>query len=352
MKRILPLFLIAVLLTGCVRMSHVTVTPHTEQSDQSENVNVLEARDYLSLTAALLEIIEGGHGESRIRISAYEGDVEQDIADAVYAVTKQEPLGAYAVDYMTYECVRIVSYYDISVHTTYRRTLDEIMAVENAASTVELEQRVQKALQENRAQLTLQIASWWEQDITAMVKDYCLAHPVDVLQVPKVTLTVYPDSGVSRILEIDFGYSLDAQVMQERKKEVAESIVAAADYIRYRKTEREKAETLYTYLTGRFAYTAGRSETPLYGALCAGIADPEGLSLAWQQICQRADVSCYTVRGTLDGEAHTWNMVKLDGVWRHLDLAQCVLSDTGFALKTDAAMSGYEWTQSDYPACK
>ena len=352
MKRILPLFLIVILLTGCVRMSHVSVTPHTEQSDRSENINVLEARDYLSLTAALLEIIKGGHKESRIRITAYEGDVERDIADAVYAVTKQEPLGAYAVDYMTYECVRIVSYYDISVHTTYRRTLDEITAVQRATSTVELEQRIQKALQEGRDSLTLQIAGWWEQDITAMVKEYCLAYPVDILQVPQVSVTVYPDSGVSRILEINFGYTLDGQTMQARKKEVAESIVAAADYIRYRTAEREKAELLYTYLTGRFAYTAGRSETPLYGALCAGIADPEGLSVAWQQICRRAGVNCHTVRGTLDGEAYTWNMVCLDGVWRHLDLAKCVLSGSGLSLKTDAAMSGYEWPTDEYPACE
>lgn len=352
MKRIVPLFLIIVLLSGCVRTSHVSVRPHTEQSGQSEDVNVLEAQDYLSLTAALLEIVKGGHQESRIRINAYEGDVEQDIADAVYAVTKQEPLGAYAVDYMTYECVRIVSYYEISVHTTYRRTADEIAAVENAASTVELEQRLQKALQEGRSRLTLQLAGWWEQDIAAMVKAYCLAHPVDVLQVPQVSVTVYPDSGVSRILEIDLGYTLTPDVMQARKKEVAESIVSAADYIRYRKTEREKAELLYTYLTGRFSYTAGRSETPLYDALCAGVADPEGLSVAWQQICQRAGVSCHTVRGLRDGEAYTWNMVRLDGVWRHLDLAKCVLAGSGLSLKTDTAMSGYEWAAGEYPVCK
>lgn len=355
MKRIIPLLFALCLLTGCagLRMeSHVTVRPHTEQSDQSDNIPEAAAADYLSLRTALLEFVRDGRTAGRIRINAYDGDVEQDLAEAVYAVTKQEPLGAYAVDYMNYECVRIVSYYEISVHITYRRTAEEIAAVEYVGNTVELEQRLHEALQEGRTSLTMQIASWWEQDLTAMVEDYCLQYPAHVLQTPQVSVAVYPDSGVSRILDVTFGYTVEPDVLRAQKEEVQESISGAAEYIRYRQKELDKAQLLYTYLTGRFNYKEGRTQTPLYGALCAGVADPEGLSLGWQLICERAGVMCHTVRGQRSGEAYTWNVVQLDGVWRHLDLAQCVLSGSGLTLKTDAAMSGYEWPVDEYPTCK
>ena len=81
------------------------------------------------------------------------------------------------------------------------------------------------------------------------------------------------------------------------------------------------------------------------------MADPTGLSQAWQLICDLAGVECYTVSGLRDGEDHTWNIVKADGYYRHLDLTRCILELEQPVLRTDWQMTGYYWDTTLYPAC-
>ena len=58
----------------------------------------------------------------------------------------------------------------------------------------------------------------------------------------------------------------------------------------------------------------------VYGALVAGQAQCEGYALAYEYLCRKAGIECFTVTGTSPGgNAHAWNMVKLDGQWYHVD---------------------------------
>ena len=155
-----------------------------------------------------------------------------------------------------------------------------------------------------------------------------------------------------RVLEIDFGYTETPQALSEKAEAVGESVDAAAEYIRYRDSDRGKAELLFTYLMERFTYVSGESSTPLYDALCSGVATPLGLSQAWQLICDQAGVECYTVSGLKDGESYTWNIISADGYFRHVDLYRCVLERGALVLETDGEMSGYYWSQEDYPVCE
>ena len=82
------------------------------------------------------------------------------------------------------------------------------------------------------------------------------------------------------------------------------------------------------------------------------MADPRGLTQAWQLICDLAGVECYTVEGLRSGQPYTWNIVSLDGVYRHLDLARSVLDESQPALRTDREMEEYYWNMEEYPACE
>lgn len=58
-----------------------------------------------------------------------------------------------------------------------------------------------------------------------------------------------------------------------------------------------------------------------YGALVEGLAVCEGYARAMQLLLHRAGIRCTLVNGTaLDGEAHMWNLVEIDGRSYHLDL--------------------------------
>jgi hypothetical protein len=56
-----------------------------------------------------------------------------------------------------------------------------------------------------------------------------------------------------------------------------------------------------------------------YGALVEGVAVCEGYAEAFQLLLCYAGVYCRTVNGEAGGEAHMWNLVRLDGDWYHVD---------------------------------
>lgn len=355
MKRLLCVSLILLLLTGCTGLTpgaYVSVEPHREQSEVSDSDHAVTAENFGDLRKAILSFVEQGVTDGVIRVTNYNGDVESDAAQAAYEVSRQEPVGAYAVDYMTHECVRVVSYYEVRTHITFRRTAEELRRVELIPSTIQLEERLQQALEEGEPSLVLWMEAYWEQDVEAMAQRYWEEHPELVPERPSVTVTTYPQNGPDRILEIDLDWTYPPQELKLRKEAVGESLNGAAEYIRYRQTEREKAELLYTYLKARFTYEAGTSATPLFAALCEGTADPAGLAQAWQLIFDRAGVECHTVTGVRDGEPCTWNVISVDGVYRHLDLARCLLEDSGLRLLTDEEMTDYSWEPGLCPPCQ
>lgn len=355
MKRTLFCLLLLLILTGCTSLApaaYVSVTPHAGSGEQSGDHDAVTAESYLSLKNAILGFVREGQAEGTIHVTSYDGDVESDLAEAAYEVSKLDPLGAYAVDYMTHECTLIVSYYEIRIHITFRRTAAEIAAIETIATQPQLETRLQKAVDAYSSRLTLRLSSYRDQDIPAMVEEYCEANPRTVMETPQMTVSVYPDSGSVRIVEIDFLYTETPEALADKKQAVQESIDAAAEYIRYRQTDEDKCALLFTYLTERFSYAAGETATPLYDALCGGVANPRGLAQAWQLICDQAGVECYTVSGMRSGESYTWNIVSADGYYRHLDLAECILENGSLLLWTDQDMGNYYWNADLYPACE
>lgn len=354
MKRLLSLLLALLLLTGCAfaPSEYASITDHTGVDDAGGDDDALTADDYNSLKQAILSFVRTGTADGSIVVTRYDGDVEADLTQAAYEVSKLDPLGAYAVDYMTHDCVRIVSYYEIRIRTTFRRTKAELDAIRMAYSDPQIAILVQLAVEQGADRLTLRLTDYHEQDFAAITAEYCAARPETVMETPKVSVSVYPDSGESRIAEINFQYNNTLPVRELMKESVATNLNAAAEYIRYRETPEERTALLFTYLTQRFRYTQRETQTPLYDSLCRGVADPEGLATAWQLICDRVGVPCYTVRGIRNGEEHVWNIIADNGYYRHVDLARCVLELGALTLWTDGEMTEYYWNPELYPPCE
>ena len=354
MKRILLLLLLLSILTGCSLApdTYLSVKDHAAPAAKQTNADAVVVNDYAALKRAILKLVQTGSSEGTIWTSGYDGDVEDDLTQAAYEVAKLNPLGAYAVDYLTHDCTFIVNHYEINVRITFRRTLREIESVETVATYNILQSRLERALEDHETQLVLRIGSYRELDLEAMVADYCNAHPDTIMERPAVSVSIYPDSGTVRILEIDLTYTHTPQELERMRNAARESIDAAAEYIRYRTGDREKTDLLFTYLLERFPYEAAATVTPVYDTLCAGVADPVGMSQAWQLICDKAGVECYTVSGLKNGQPYTWNIVSHDGYFRHVDLARCVLEHGVLVLQADNEMSEYYWNTEQVPACE
>lgn len=354
MKRIVLLFLLLCTLCGCslAPNSYLSVKDHVVASKQPVRQDMVLVQDYNGLKRVILDQVESGQPEGSFWASNYDGSLEDDLIVAAYEVSKLNPLGAYAVEYLSHDCTYIVNHYEVTVRITFRRTPREIAAVENISTTAALRERLERALLNHEDQLVIRMSGYREPDIETMVAEFCAENPAQVLEHPTVTVSVYPDSGTVRILEIGLAYTNTPAELERREQAVLESVDAAAEYIRYRQTDRDKAELLFTYLMERFSYVPGRTATPLYDAVCGGVADPAGMTQGWQMVCDQAGVTCYTVQGLRDGEAYSWNIVGVDGYFRHLDLADCVLEHGQILLLDDTEMQEYYWNKEIYPVCE
>jgi len=91
-------------------------------------------------------------------------------------------------------------------------------------------------------------------------------------------------------------------------------------------TEQEKLEAIVTYIYENVEYdydqlnfnTNPISQTS-YGAAKYGLAVCEGYSEYAQILFEKAGLTSYLVSGFVGPIGHQWNLVKINGVWRHVD---------------------------------
>ncbi|MCI8526556.1 MAG: transglutaminase domain-containing protein [Oscillospiraceae bacterium] len=350
------LLALALVLSGCERflVSEYTVeTPHVEQHAVSGGEDALTAENYLSLKNAILSFVEDGVEEGLIRIYDYSGDVEEDLSAATYEVAKTDPLGAYAVDYMTHDCALIVSYYEVRISIKFRRTPEEIAAIRRVAGAETLGDLLRQTMTEGGESLVVRLSYFSDQDVEGMARRFYEESPAEIMELPRISVAVYPDSGYVRIVEIQLEYDRPAEELLELREAVATNIRAAREYVRYRPTEADKLQLLYTYLQERFAYAPGETTTPVYSFLCEGIASGEGCAKSLQLICDEMGLECRTVSGNRGGEAHAWNIVCVDGLYRHVDLLRALNGGSELLpLLTDGEMTDYFWDTEAFPACE
>lgn len=173
MKRIFAMVLAIAVLTGCTpfhRSSYVSVTPHDEDYQVAVDSSALTVSGYLSLKNAILGLVEDAVEEGVIRAESYSGDLSQDLSSAVYEVSRGDPLGAFAVDYMTYDFSQIVSYYEIHIHTTYQRTLEEIQSVKNTSGVEGVRSRLRDAMGDYESLLRIRVEDYGSLNIEELVQ--------------------------------------------------------------------------------------------------------------------------------------------------------------------------------------
>lgn len=360
MKRLAAFLTAALLCAGlcaCAQLvpsSYSSVTPYTETQPEPEIVNpdMRLAANMAELKQAIRSFVEGHIEHGLIRVYSYTGDVEDDLTTAAYQVAREDPYGAYAVDYITHSCSLIVSYYEIEIDITFRPDIVSSDALSYAISTSGAKKLIEQAIDQYEDHLVLYLTYYnSELDVQALAAAYCAQAPARLMAVPVVQTTMYPENGQSRILDIRFSYPHDAATLRDMAKAVDESLEAASVYVRYRQSEHEKAALLFTYLLERLIYVEAESQTPVYALFCEGLVSNQGAAVSWQLLCDAAGLDCITVSGMRAGNAYLWNILQLDGVYYHVDIFRDLLAGEALNCRSDADMTDYYWDVSQYPAC-
>jgi hypothetical protein len=109
------------------------------------------------------------------------------------------------------------------------------------------------------------------------------------------------------------------------------------------------------------AFSTGRdgpgTHTP-YGVLCEGKGVCDSFSKAFLMLASKAGLECRIVQGTAEEGSHSWNLVRIDGSWYHLDVTYDdpvgptkILSHDYFNLPDGLIAANHSWKRDSVPAC-
>ena len=351
MKRIIGLLLCCLLLTGCgswMDGEYSSVTPHKPR-EQAGDQAVPSVKNVSQIKQVLEDFTQRGSAGGLISVeefpaSALEGSMDRVIADFL----TNHPIGAYALEDITYELGTTGGMQAVSVTLTYSRSPEEIRAICTARDREQVEQQLWQALETFEPGLVLRVENYNDIDLNQMVSDFALENPNVVMELPLLSVLQYPDKGTDRILDVRFTYQTSRDSLRTMQRYVKPVFDSAAYYV---SSEEESSTVKYsrlcTFLMERNDYQLQTSITPTYSLLRHGVGDSKAFAMVYAAMCRRAELECWVVTGTKQGEAWFWNIICDDGAYYHVD----VLRPGGYARLADSQMTGYVWDYSAYPAC-
>ncbi len=344
--------ILCLILCGCRWMdsSYHSVTPHhaPQVSPPSQTRTVSNEQE---LCTALTELIARGDASGIFALSGSlnESALQRMMPSVIRYVTQQTPIGAYAAEDLSWEVGASAGTAAIAVRITYRHTQAELQQIQHISNTEQAKAQVNQAVEQCSTEIVLWIDQYEDLDFTQVVQDYALLHPETVMELPKVTVSLYPDSGSSRVAELQFTYQTSRDALKTMQRYVQQVFSAAPLYVIGDAEDIVKYSQLDSFLMERYHYHLETSITPAYSLLRHGVGDSKAFACVYAAMCRQAGLECLIVSGTRAGEPHFWNMIQLDGVYYHIDLLS---GSEQLEPRTDAQMQGYVWDYSAYPESK
>lgn len=353
-RRIVILILaFCLLLSGCSSWmdgSYVSVKPH-EAQDRYADPGGASAATFSDLCRAIEGTVNLGIENTVITVADYDPEaITADLDRAAAFVMDNTPIGAYAVESISSELGSVGGQAAAAVSISYLHGRSEILHIRKLSTMDQAAQSVYSALANCDAGLVVLVNAYQSTDMTQLIEDYCMLHPDIVMEMPQVSVSLYPDSGAARLLELKFTYQTSRDTLRTMKSQVAPIFSAATLYVSGDIDDHVKYTQLYAFLMERFEYAYETSITPAYSLLRHGVGDNRTFALVYAAMCRNAGLTCSVVSGTRNGEAWYWNIIRDGDYSYHLDLLSCAESGE-FRELSDSEMDGYVWDYSAYPSC-
>ena len=338
--------------TGCSSMlnrDYSSVTVHSATPTAEGDANTMRVQNYQELVNALIYLINQGEESGSIRYSGEEADFKKLMDEACLEVKQEDPLGAYAVDYIKYSVISIVGSYEADVQITYRRTREQVASIVDATGAAAIRSELSRALSSFDTEVVLRI-SYFEEDeayIQQLVRQAYLSNPAPALDFPDAQVAMYPESGQQRIVEVTLTYHQSLQTLESWRN----SLSREADRICQPLTEltiKEKLDGITGTLQSMGAYSAQGGSTA-YDALLGGGGDSQGVALAFSLLCRQVGITCSVVDGQKNGQSHFWNVVQTASGYRHVDLSRA--GSVTYNVDQTMTQQGYVWDTQQVPAC-
>ena len=314
MKRRLPALLLAVctlLLAGCGNLfdqEYVSVTDYEPPAQESaaEDEDSITVRNVAELQQALTDLLNSGAEDGRIVFdAAYSGEADRD-------------------------------------------------SIVRLQLTNGLEAKLRDAIAQGDGRLVVLIgrSSLSAEDVENLASRVYRENPIAQPREPRVAVNMLSGTGMQRLYEINFNYSMSAEELQARRDALAALEPFAGE------TDLPDDPALRALYACRILLqSCSFSETgqnDIYAALILGEANSEGMALAYVELCRRLEIPCQIVYGQRDWRSRCWNIIQLDGANYHVDVAACAENgmEGGFLLPDETMWGRYRWDISSYPPCR
>ncbi len=324
----------------------------TQSSEPEEETEppLPSAGNYYAMRSILQDFVNQGVEHGQFLLEHYDGDVDQDLRRVVKYLTKEDPVVAYATDYLYCERYPYHEGWLVSVDAIFRRSVSEIQSILPVRGNEAAMEKLLDAMTQLQGSMTLRISGYLQEDLSEKLLAYCMEHPETMVEIPQIAVSVYPDSGNVRVVEVHFTFDQDRETIRTMRQESNNILDSAYNFIRYAPTPQEKLSMLNDYLTGRFPYTED-PEATVYSLLCQGTCDSRSYAAVTRYLCEKTDIDCQIVSGSRGELPYWWNMICVDGLYYHVDLQRDNLEQNEVTLRLDSDMEGYVWDRERYPVC-
>ncbi len=348
---VLLLLCISILLSGCdlwMDGYYYNVQPHLED-DVRQDQGSIEAGSYADLKAAVIELVEDCGQKAVIYFKTLtQAQLRTYMENVIRDVKYSNPIGAYAVDEITYEIGTTGGMPAVAVEVTYLHSRSEILRIKQVKNMDTAIQLIAAAVEDCDAGVVLKVEQYEAVDIAQRIQDYVEENPDDCMETPQVSAVTYPESGFQRVVEITFTYQTSREVLRDMQNYVGPVFSASDLNVRGEEEESVKFSRIYSFLMERSDYQLETSITPAYSLLRHGVGDSKAFANVYAAMCRRAGLECQTVAGTREGEAWFWNLICEDGIYYYVDLLQS--NSLGKMQRlTEEDMQGYVWDYTAYP---
>ena len=346
------------LLNGCSRFydgEYSYITKHEEPGalvgDPEEQY--YEVRTYVGMKNAVQGLISSRAETGTILLKDYSSSVQDDVARVCLDATRDYPMGAYAVEYISHSVSRILGYDEAKLRISYRLSPEEMSSVRSASTLTDVYSMVENAVKSGEERITIQTSSLSvkEQTLLDYLHNLYRSHPEILTSEPKAVVTFYPsEESISKIVVFSFTYRESHEQAEER---LAELNPAADEIVRVYEELTPAEQALYFCRDIALRIQNTRRGSTAYDALILGTADSEGCAMAYQLLCNRCGIDCRVVEGRMDGSIHYWNIINLNRAYYHVDCSACIDQPIteGFLFNDSQMILRYWWDVDKYPAC-
>lgn len=219
-KRILALASAASMLfsTGCASMldrDYTSVTPHTSQYWENEDTDTLRAEDYQSLVNDLMVLVDARTGSGVVRFYDYEDSpaVTADLDNACVEVKLEDPLGSWAVSYITYSVTQERTYFEAAITISYTVTKEQMDAIVNTTTSDAIGGLVADAIVDGKSGVVAHV-SYLSGTADSVRADVAAALEASG-KGENFTVKYYPDEGKTgdtRIIDVEWDLPAEADV--------------------------------------------------------------------------------------------------------------------------------------------